>query len=189
MSGPKNMTAKERAIYNKKQRDQRARRARYAAEGVEQERVALARLGLGLDGKPIPPEAPPMPDRRSQSDRRPSDSTEHLSEYDDCAQCYYCNAYLSSDHQHDHFPIGFADGGDDQVPTCRNCHSLKDQVNIENWPATMAFVGWFDLSPSGRLLIAKVVAKMSQSSALVKTLQVALTEERAKNAEHPHKAA
>lgn len=63
--------------------------------------------------------------------------------------------YLSSRHEHDHFPVQWAYGGEATVPACINCHDLKDRVNLGNWPSSGAFSGLTELLeallPSGLL--------------------------------------
>lgn len=65
----------------------------------------------------------------------------------DCDRCYYCEMYLSTRHEHDHFPLQWTFGGEGTVPVCVNCHDLKDRVSLENWPliaASVAFEEIFD---------------------------------------------
>jgi hypothetical protein len=42
--------------------------------------------------------------------------------------------YLSTRHEHDHFPLQWTFGGEGIVPVCVNCHDLKDRVSLMNWP-------------------------------------------------------
>lgn len=60
----------------------------------------------------------------------------------DCDRCYYCEMYLSTRHEHDHFPLQWTYGGEGTVPVCVNCHDLKDRVSLTKWPligTSMAF--------------------------------------------------
>lgn len=59
-----------------------------------------------------------------------------------CRTCFYCEAYLPTDghtrfkragHEHDHFPYWRSDGCDTVVPSCINCHDLKDRVLFRSW--------------------------------------------------------
>lgn len=120
--------------------------------------------------------------------------TKHEDRLPCCAYCHYCDAPLPRRHEHDHFPIPKAAGGEDTVPACMNCHEMKDRVPFEQWPPTFAangllellgglptrvltppelveFVGdhrciWPQLSHAGRLLYAKTRAVVEQRRAL-----------------------
>lgn len=52
----------------------------------------------------------------------------------DFDRCYYCEMYLSTRHEHDHFPLQWTYGGEGTVPVCVNCHDLKDRLPLERWP-------------------------------------------------------
>ncbi|GAA5037293.1 hypothetical protein ACFQRL_13365 [Microbacterium fluvii] len=50
--------------------------------------------------------------------------------------------YLSSRHEHDHFPLQWTFGGEGTVPTCVNCHDLKDRVPLLSWPLIAVAAGF-----------------------------------------------
>ncbi len=60
-------------------------------------------------------------------------------------RCYYCEAALSTRHEHDHYPIPASCGGMKTVPACVNCHDLKDRVPVEDWPAETRWDAIFDV--------------------------------------------
>lgn len=62
-----------------------------------------------------------------------------------CTRCFYCSQSLSSRHEHDHFPIPASKGGTETVPTCINCHDLKDRIRLRDWNAELAFMGMVEL--------------------------------------------
>ena len=55
----------------------------------------------------------------------------------DCANCFYCDRFLSPRHEPDHFPIPRRAGGIATVPVCIDCHDLKDRFPLFSWPATL----------------------------------------------------
>jgi hypothetical protein len=59
-------------------------------------------------------------------------ATYGLSE-EDCDNCYYCDTPLATRHEHDHFPVSKLCGGTRVVPTCLNCHDLKDRDSWESF--------------------------------------------------------
>lgn len=63
----------------------------------------------------------------------------------DCERCFYCEMYLSSRHEHDHFPVRWSYGGEGTVPVCVNCHDLKDRVHLDNWPILAQLNGFDEL--------------------------------------------
>lgn len=75
--------------------------------------------------------------------------------------CQYCDAPLSVRHEHDHFPIPARYGGDNTVPTCLNCHDLKDRVSLENWPEAEYMAAIQGAPPSVRILYAKTLATVA----------------------------
>lgn len=71
--------------------------------------------------------------------------------------CFYCDAALSKRHERDHFPVAVRHGGTDTVPTCINCHDLKDRLTLDHWPDQEWIAeAWQEAGPLGRILIAKV---------------------------------
>jgi hypothetical protein len=75
-----------------------------------------------------------------------------------CTHCVYCGQPLAGKHEHDHMPIPFRAGGDDTVPACLNCHSLKDRKPWVEWDTTSAIQAYSDLPPLGRVLLAQLIA-------------------------------
>ncbi|WP_143261505.1 HNH endonuclease [Allokutzneria sp. NRRL B-24872] len=60
-----------------------------------------------------------------------------------CARCFYCERTLASRrHEHDHFPVPRSTGGRRVVPACLDCHELKDQYNLCNWPRADLAAAW-----------------------------------------------
>lgn len=51
----------------------------------------------------------------------------------ECVACFYCDRPLDHHHQHDHFPIPKVAKGTEVVPTCLDCHDLKDRHLLEKW--------------------------------------------------------
>lgn len=51
-----------------------------------------------------------------------------------CAHCFYCEQPLVHRHEHDHFPVPRAAGGEQLVPACLDCHDLKDRYTLFAWP-------------------------------------------------------
>ncbi|MCB9441144.1 MAG: HNH endonuclease [Mycolicibacterium sp.] len=56
----------------------------------------------------------------------------------DAEECFYCGAFLSRRHEHDHFPIPVRAGGTDVVAACVNCHDLKDRLPLRDWSPSTA---------------------------------------------------
>lgn len=74
---------------------------------------------------------------------------------DGCAECFYCRMPLAGRHEHDHAPIAKRHGGQDTVPACHNCHSLKDRVPVSNWPVPLMVKALNECGPLGRIFLAK----------------------------------
>lgn len=67
--------------------------------------------------------------------------------------CFYCARPLHGPHDHDHAPIPLRHGGRETVPSCKDCHSLKDRVLFWYWsPETMA-AAHAGLASEGRNLL------------------------------------
>lgn len=67
--------------------------------------------------------------------------------------CFFCENYLSSRHEHDHYPIPARAGGTETVAVCVNCHDLKDRMSVVQWPgssATIAVQGLLTVLPLPR---------------------------------------
>lgn len=77
---------------------------------------------------------------------------------DDCAECFYCRMPLGGFHEHDHAPIPQRHGGIDTVPSCVNCHNLKDRLPLNNWPAELMHRAFAECGPLGRIFLAKAFA-------------------------------
>lgn len=84
---------------------------------------------------------------------------------DDCESCFYCRMPLGGFHEHDHMPIPVRNGGEDTVPTCVNCHNLKDRVPLDNWPASHLAAAFDQCGPLGRIFLAKAFAIQSDRDA------------------------
>lgn len=52
----------------------------------------------------------------------------------ECETCHFCDMPVSPTHEHDHFPVPQSAGGTAVVPACKNCHDLKDRVNVGSHP-------------------------------------------------------
>lgn len=75
-----------------------------------------------------------------------------------CPKCFYCDAHLSPRHEHDHYPTPARVGGENTVPTCLNCHDLKDRVYLRNWRTDVLDEAMRQAGPLGRILLAKCSA-------------------------------
>lgn len=82
-----------------------------------------------------------------------------------CTSCFYCESPLSVRHEHDHFPVPFRLSGIDTVPTCLNCHDLKDRIALADWPTGVLGPAMAQAGPLGRILLAKVAALLQQIEA------------------------
>ena len=53
--------------------------------------------------------------------------------------CFYCDAIyvVSRSAPGDHFPVSKRHGGIATVPCCRECHSLKDRIKLDDWNGAM----------------------------------------------------
>lgn len=77
----------------------------------------------------------------------------------DIKNCYYCDMPLTNSNiEYDHFPIPARHGGENIVPACKNCHTLKDRIPLSDLKSE--FLGemnliWNLLSPRGKILMAK----------------------------------
>lgn len=85
---------------------------------------------------------------------------------DDCERCFYCRMPLAGRHEHDHAPIPARLGGEDTVPTCHNCHNLKDRMPLNHWPAELALEAIEECGPLGRIFLAKAFAVAADQDAL-----------------------
>lgn len=74
----------------------------------------------------------------------------------DCPSCFYCETALAHRHEHDHFPIPGRHGGEVTVPTCLNCHDLKDRIALKNWRPDVLVEALAQSGPLGRILLAKL---------------------------------
>lgn len=91
-------------------------------------------------------------------------------------RCFYCQNQVSPRLlEWDHFPVPQALEGTQVVPACRNCHDLKDRMNLEGWDASAAFGGlmglWTKATTDERLVLAKLFAITMQGLACFKDLQ------------------
>lgn len=85
---------------------------------------------------------------------------------DTCPECFYCRMPLGGFHEHDHAPIPQRNGGTDVVPTCVNCHNLKDRVPARNWPVELQIQALEECGPLGRIYLAKAFAIDSDRQAV-----------------------
>lgn len=81
--------------------------------------------------------------------------------------CAYCDAALSTRHEHDHFPVPRRHGGEDLVPVCLNCHDLKDRINFSDWDVGEAWAAVSQSPPVVKLLCAKLVQRYFDEKARV----------------------
>jgi hypothetical protein len=72
--------------------------------------------------------------------------------------CFFCDVSLSPRHEHDHYPVPQRHGGTETVPTCLNCHDLKDRVPLAGWPSEVLAPAMEQAGPLGRVLLAKLAA-------------------------------
>jgi hypothetical protein len=78
-----------------------------------------------------------------------------------CPACFYCETPLATRHEHDHFPLPKRAGGEATVPTCLNCHDLKDRMLLANWPTHVLWPAMAQAGPLGRIFLAKLAALMA----------------------------
>jgi len=72
--------------------------------------------------------------------------------------CWYCEMPLGVRHEHDHVRPKRHDG-ELAVPTCLNCHDLKDRIPLADWPADAAARAFLAVPPGlSRVLVAKLYA-------------------------------
>ena len=81
---------------------------------------------------------------------------------DGCEDCFYCDRPLASRHEHDHFPIPARFGGVSKVPCCVQCHAMKDQTPMLDWPPDDLWQAFREMTPRARLLTAKLLAMLGQ---------------------------
>jgi hypothetical protein len=84
-------------------------------------------------------------------------------------ECLYCDAMLSTRHEHDHYPLPVRHGGKETVCVCVNCHDLKDRVPLERWgdmDRTMAaFSGlWGKADPLERIVLSKLLVLFMEAT-------------------------
>lgn len=75
-------------------------------------------------------------------------------------RCAYCNAVLSSRHEHDHMPVPARAGGVETVPVCINCHDLKDRMQPAAWNAPELLEQLENTPPMVRILVAKLLGDL-----------------------------
>lgn len=76
----------------------------------------------------------------------------------DAGPCFYCGMPLLSYFERDHAPIPERHGGSHTVPTCENCHALKDRIPARNWPLALQMKALEECGPLGRIFLAKAFA-------------------------------
>lgn len=84
--------------------------------------------------------------------------------------CFYCDAVfaVSPSAVGDHFPIPQRHGGTESVPCCRECHSLKDRLSLNDWngPMIAKVIGDFPrLSRETRIFLAKAMCAVQDALA------------------------
>jgi hypothetical protein len=85
--------------------------------------------------------------------------------------CVYCDCVYSVSRSApgDHFPVPMRHGGIDTVDCCRECHSLKDRINLDNWSTAMLSKVAADfpkLSRETRIFLAKAITLFQDAKAL-----------------------
>ena len=83
----------------------------------------------------------------------------------DCPKCFYCEVDLANRHEHDHFPIPGRHGGEVTVPSCINCHDLKDRTALKNWRVDVLAEAMRQAGPLGRILLAKLSDRIADYEA------------------------
>lgn len=88
-----------------------------------------------------------------------------------CRKCFYCEMPLPKRHEHDHFPSAQRHGGKIEVPTCVNCHELKDRTPFDRWDQTMRYEAlaglWAKATPIERLVLAKMFAIVEDANVVL----------------------
>ncbi len=76
--------------------------------------------------------------------------------------CFYCSTpILDGRIERDHFPVPASCGGTVTVPTCQQCHDLKDRISWRDIPLEMKAEFLEEIagmSRIGKILIAKMLA-------------------------------
>lgn len=75
--------------------------------------------------------------------------------------CFYCDMPIANETlEYDHFPIPNSMGGKNTVPSCRNCHTLKDRISIGDWLSEELMTDFTSafkkMTPRERLVLAKI---------------------------------
>src|SRR5258708_2154902 len=83
-------------------------------------------------------------------------------------RCFYCEMPLGPQFEADHFPWPRAVGGEELVPACLNCHDRKDRYPLASWPPEEIIRAMRELTPEGRILLAKLMRIMAAASLIVK---------------------
>ena len=84
--------------------------------------------------------------------------------------CFYCDAIfsVSPSAMGDHFPVPRRHGGIAAVPCCRECHSLKDRMSLDDWNGSMITKVLNDfpkLSRETRIFLAKAMCALQDANA------------------------
>jgi len=85
--------------------------------------------------------------------------------------CVYCDCVYSVSRSAagDHFPVPRRHGGIDTVDCCRECHSLKDRIKLDDWSYTMinkVVADFPKLSRETRIFLAKAITLFQDTKAL-----------------------
>lgn len=83
--------------------------------------------------------------------------------------CLYCDAtyVVSRTAPGDHFPLAKRHGGSDCVPCCRECHSLKDRLRLDEWNPLMINKVCADfprLSRETHIFLAKCIDSLNEAN-------------------------
>ena len=85
--------------------------------------------------------------------------------------CFYCNALVNVSAKGDHFPIPKRLGGEEVVPCCGSCHSMKDRRSLIDWPLEWMMVVYADIPKMSRetkIFLAKSVALFHDAARAIK---------------------
>lgn len=84
--------------------------------------------------------------------------------------CFYCDATfsISCSAVGDHFPVPKRHGGNETVPCCKECHSLKDRIKLDDWNSIMLgkiAADFPKFNRETRIFLAKAIALFQDARA------------------------
>jgi len=74
--------------------------------------------------------------------------------------CFFCDGIAEDILEKDHFPVPVSAGGNQTVPSCYSCHSMKDRYNLRDWPivwTTRVLADFPKLNRETKIFLAKAL--------------------------------